>query len=241
MTPREGSNAHRAIELIRQHGTARSSWLAEQLGISTSTLSAMLSGYTKDGTLVSCLVRVGAEGNAQNEYRLAAAGPGMDARIRADVTSRGPLVRDGTIARPSPDLPSALRLEEARAREQPKPTLSPKRAAEIASAWPGADPGPEPVIVDASEHADQVVPTPETPEAPGSRPASASPAVPQRSAFRCALANDGSLLLMLPNAPALDLCPEDTRALVEYLRKLDELGAPRIAAAVPALIGVQAQ
>lgn len=265
MKPREGSTAHRAIELIRQHGTARSGWLAEQLGITTSTLSGHLNPYTQDGTLVSCLVRVGDERNHQNEYRLAAAGASMEFKIRSDIAGRGPLVREGTIARPSPDLPSALRLEEARAREQPKPTITPKRAAEIATVWPGADPAPSvmgnPITaeVETIEQAPEVA-TPEAcvpgeplgdaeggrveaQETPSSRPAPAAApaAAATRSAFRCALANDGSLLLMLPNAPALDLCPEDTRALVEYLRKLDELGAPRISAAVPALIGVQAQ
>lgn len=263
MKPREGSTAYRAIELIRQHGTARSGWLAEQLGITTSTLSAQLSAYTKDGTLVSCLVRVGDEGSHQNEYRLAAAGAGMEFRIRSDVAGRGPLVRDGTIARETPRLPSGLHIEEERGRANPKPALTQKQTSELARVWPGVDPQPmEAVTDDFTIVGDHIAPVdvplivtaggpepvkPATPaQAAESAPEPAPiPAPPQvsapRSAFRCALANDGSLLLMIPGNPALDLNPTDTRALVEYLRKLDELGAPRIPAAMPALVGVQAQ
>lgn len=44
--------------------------------------------------------------------------------------------------------------------------------------------------------------------------------------FRCALASDGGMFLFPPTGGPVELTPEDTRHLVAYLRKLDELANP---------------
>lgn len=261
MTSPEGSIAKRAIALIEQQGSARSSWLAGQLGVPPKEVSSSLNPYCKNGTLVACKVqRPGAQD--ENEYRMSKLGRGMSFAIRGDVT-RSPAVRDGRLARPTMQHPSGLHLEAANGR--PK-APDDRRTTLLAAAWPGVD-APRP-----PEQTDDVADDANAPEAEAaevrttSRPGgstevralgtrashvaaqveapSSRPAMPLQASttFRCALANDGSLLLMRKGVAPIDLCPSETRALVDYLRKLDELSLPRFGEAeLPESLRAQAK
>lgn len=175
------------------------------------------------------------------------AGAGMAFVIRGDVT-RSPAVRSGTVARPTPTHPSGLHLEAVHGR--PKATDD-RRTALVAEAWPGTDATStndqvekvaDEVAAPAGMQADEATDISKGDSdarsegtgsdhvvarvaAPSSRPAMAAPT---SSTFRCALANDGSLLLMRTGDEPIDLSPSDTRAPVTYLRKLEELSYPRI-------------
>jgi len=214
MTPKIGSCAHRAIDLIRERGAARTTWLSEQLGSDASNISAALDPYCKNGTLVVCKVeRLGAR--PENEYRLGLAGPGH-AMGHVPVAHNGaaPVVR-----RPTIDAPSRLHLdaEEAKRRASAPPPPA-------AVARPEAIPAPAP-----------------TPAAARSAPAPA-PTI-DRWSFRVALANDATLFLWIPGqTQPVDLAPDQTRALVDYLRKLGAFPSSiDTEAEMPVLLQTQAQ
>ena len=220
MTPQEGSRAHRAIELIGQQGAVRSTSLAEQLGISCSALSALLNPYCDDGTLVACKVEKPGT-RPENEYRLGLAGAGHRmAPVPAAHQGGAPVVR-----RPTIDAPSRLHLdaEAARQRTESKPApVVPAKS--VAAAPPVATAAPEPSAV---------VPV----------PAALPAAAPSAERFRVALASDATLILWIPGqAQPVDLPPEHTRALVDYLRKLDALsGAIGAEGDMPGFLMRQAQ
>ncbi|MCC7082202.1 MAG: hypothetical protein IT530_16135 [Burkholderiales bacterium] len=122
-TPTPGSRAHRAIEFICQHGPARTTQIAEQLGIAIDGVSSLLWPYCQDGTLVACRVDRPGRG-PENEYRATASGPGANFRVMSDAAGRtaSPVVRAGHVARPTPTAPSGLRIEAAHGRPPAPPS-----------------------------------------------------------------------------------------------------------------------
>jgi hypothetical protein len=243
MTKRSDSVATKAIELIRIRGTVRSSWLAEQFGLSQSTISGSLAYYVARGVLVTCKVLRGASPGTENEYRLSAAGPRT--AIEQDVAaSRGSgktlVVPSGPVPRAAVNAPSRLALDaqEGRAAKPAEPPKAPEAPitfpaptgdwGKVVATSLGPLPEDKQVTIQAQELHSMTAET-----APARRP------------FRVAIANDGSMILWVRGLDQpVDIDQADTRELVEYLRKLGQIDRPLLELPdvhTPALPSVQAQ
>lgn len=222
--PKESSVAHRALALIRSQGTARSSWLAQQLGLTAETITATLGHYRRNGTLVSCRVIQENSLRSENEYRMSNTGPGS--RFALAVTGGNPVVRSGVVPRESArKFPSQLHIEEELGRPKDQSTPREGKLVIVTARPDEMSTGQDASARVAHREESSMVASVHT--------------APRLPVFRCAMASDGSLLLMQPHAQPIELSPEETNALVGYLRKLDALSAPR--ADLPGLLQPQAE
>jgi len=247
MTKRCDSVATKAIELIRNRGTARSSWLAEQLGLSPSTISGSLVNHVARGVLVTCKVSRGTSPGTENEYRLSAAGPRTAIEQDMAASRRGAdkslVVQAGPVPRAAVKAPSRLELDAKEGREaQPAaPHKAPKvPEAPITFPAPSGDWG-KVVATSLGPLPEDKQVTIKAQELHSMKAESA----PARRPFRVAIANDGSMILWVRGLEQpVDIDQADTRELVEYLRKLGQIDRPLLDlpdVRTPALLSVQAQ
>jgi len=131
------------------------------------------------------------------------------------------------VRRPTIDAPSRLHLDAEAARQRTESKPAPVVPAKSVAA--------EPPVATAAPEPSAFVPVP----VPGPLPV--APTSAER--FRVALASDATLILWIPGqAQPVDLPPEHTRALVDYLRKLDALsGAIGAEGDMPGFLMRQAQ
>lgn len=71
--PRLGSKVEKAVDFIRQRGSARSAEIAEHIDCALNNLTNILRAAVENGLLVTCEVTSGS-GQKTNEYRVSASG-----------------------------------------------------------------------------------------------------------------------------------------------------------------------
>jgi len=192
--PRPGSAAEAAVEYLRKKGgPARSGEIAEAIGIESKGIAASLSAAVENGVLVVCDVT--APGSPpQKEYRLSGGGK--------PIAWREP--KPARAAASATEKPAEKPARKARKpRKAPKPAPAHPRGASrpkvtgrlLRAAAEGRRKNAKPARVM------QVVPEIMQPAA----------------AFRCGIFNSGHLELVLRDGTRIELPPEDTRELCDYL------------------------
>ena len=199
------STAGRAIFLITRHGSMRTSAIAAELGVDHAVVSTALWPHTKTGRLVVCKVeRPGSKYPPENEYRVSA---GFRSSVEKDMETHRP-IRRGAVVEPGP------------LRRTPPAGIGrvPTETAPAAASTPTRAPTVAPIVPPApTEKAAPMAPQPQASPTPHDR---------EPKPFRAAMASDGGLFLFLEGGNQVELSQDNTRTLVDYLRKLAELSEP---------------
>lgn len=202
-TPRKGSAAEAAVEYLRKKGgAARSAEIAEAIGIEAKNVMGALAAAVENGVLVACDVQVfGAP--PQKEYRLSGGGK--------PIPWREPKPARATVA-----------AEAAPPAEKPaKPARKPRKTPKPAPAHPRGASRPKVTgrllraAAEGRSKAAKRLPVAEVPwkaEQPS-------------AGFRCGIFNDGALSMVLRDGAHVELPPEDTRVLFDYLDKTLQVAA----------------
>lgn len=236
-TPRKGSAAEAAVEYLRKKGgPARSAEIAEAIGIEAKNITASLAAAVDNGVLVACDVNVPGS-QPQKEYRISGGGKPIPWRepkpARAPVapprseTQEAPAEarRTAPIERRKP-VGKLITGEAARAmaNEAAKPARKPRKTPKPAPAHPRAARRPKATgrLLRAAEEGRRKTAKParNIPEnIPGQEP------IRSATNFRCGIFNDGALSMVLRDGAHVELPPEDTRVLFDYLDKTLQVAA----------------
>jgi hypothetical protein len=209
--PRPGSAAEAAVEFLRKKGgPARSGEIAEAIGIETKNLTASLSAAVENGVLVACDVQApGAP--PQKEYRLSGGGKPIPWREPKP-----------TALPPSPSPASGRGERSTAAQEAAKPARKPRKPAKPAKPHPRGAGRPKATarLLRAAEEGQQR-------KAAKRLPVAEVPWKAEQPAggFRCGIFNDGALSLVLRDGGRVELPPDDTRVLFDYLDKTLQVAA----------------
>lgn len=200
----DGGIAARAIALLEKKGALRTAAIAEALGVDAKTIASSLWHHVQSGRLVTCKVEVpGSSYPSQNEYRISAGMPAN--KLERDMAEKraranGLVVPAGPIRRTPP----------AGILSVPTHTPVQPTSHSARSTAPKSERAPA---------------FPREPE-PTTEPQEAMTMSADTKPFRCAMASDGGLFLFPAGAGPVELSPQDTRTLVDYLRRLADLAGP---------------
>lgn len=224
--PKPGSKVEAALDYIRkQGGCARSKDIAQAIGVESKNVMAILGAAVDSGVLVACDVAApGAK--PQKEYRLS--GGGKPIAWREPKPARTPVApprsetqevpatarRTAPIERRKP-VGKLVTGEEARAMagKAAKPARKPRKAPKPAPAHPRGASRPKVTgrLLRAAAEGRRKNAKPE-------RVMQVMPEIMQpAAAFRCGIFNSGHLELVLRDGTRIELPPEDTRELCDYL------------------------
>lgn len=208
--PQKGSVVEAAIAFIAKRGSARSKEIAEAVGIEPKNVCSVLAAAVANGVLVACDISIPGQ-RTQKEYRVSGGGKPIPWREpKPAARSPSPSVADGREERP------------AAAQEAAKPARKPRKPAKPAKPHPRGAGRPKATarLLRAAEEGQQR-------KAAKRLPVAEVPWKAEQPAggFRCGIFNDGALSLVLRDGGRVELPPEDTRALFDYLDKTLQVAA----------------
>jgi hypothetical protein len=204
-TPRKGSAAEAAIEYLRKKGgSARSAEIAEAIGIEAKNITASLAAAVDNGVLVACDVNVPGS-QPQKEYRIS--GGGKPIPWREPKPARAPVAAE---AAPPAEKPA-------------KPARKPRKTPKPAPAHPRAARRPKATgrLLRAAEEGRNKA----AKRLPVAEVTVTLKAEQPSAGFRCGIFNDGALSMVLRDGAHVELPPEDTRVLFDYLDKTLQVAA----------------